>query len=73
MHWYTYKELRKCFVVNIGKIFYINFLVYAHWLMYISISQLRDCCISVDQARYARYKVAKYLDIATKKRKFKVL
>ena len=37
----------------LGKIFHVNFLGYAHWFMFISISQLKDYYISVDQARYA--------------------
>ena len=45
----------------------MNFLVYAHWLMSIRISQLKDHSISVDQARDATYIVAKYLDTATVK------
>ena len=35
--------------------------------MSIKISQLKDHCISVDQARYATSIVAKYLDTATVK------
>ena len=45
----------------------MNFLGYAHWFMSIRISQMKDHSISVDQARYATYIVAKYLDIATVK------
>ena len=43
----------------------MNFLGYAHWFMSIRISHLKDHSISVDQARYATYIVAKYLDTAT--------
>ena len=50
-----------------GKIFHVNFIVLAHWLMTIRISQLKDHYISVYQARYANYIVAKYLDTATVK------
>ena len=45
----------------------MNFLGYAHWFMPIRISQMRDHSISVDQARYATFIVAKYLDTATSK------
>ena len=50
-----------------GKIFHVNFLVYAHWFMSIRISQMRDHSISVDQTRYATYIVVKYLYTATVK------
>ena len=40
----------------------MNFLGYAHWFMSIIISQLKDHSISVDQAIYTTYIVAKYLD-----------
>ena len=50
-----------------GKRFHVNFLGYAHWFMSIRISQLKDHSISVDQARYATYIVAKYLDTDTVK------
>ena len=40
----------------------MNFLGYAHWFMSIIISQLKDHSIYVDQAIYATYIVAKYLD-----------
>ena len=50
---------------TLGKIFYVKFLGYADWFMYIRISQLNDNYISVDQARYATYVVAKYLDTVT--------
>ena len=49
-----------------GKIFHVNFLGYAHWFMS-TISQLKDNSISVDQAIYATYIVAKYLDTDTVK------
>ena len=39
----------------------MNFLVYAHWFISISISQLKYYSISVDQSRYATYSFAKYL------------
>ena len=47
---------------NLGKIFHVNFLGYAHWFISIRISQMRDHSISVDQTRYAPSIVAKYLD-----------
>ena len=49
------------------KIFYVNFLGYAHWFMSIRISQTKDHYISVDQDRYDTSIVAKYLDTATVK------
>ena len=52
---------------TLGKIFHVNFLGYAHWFMSISISQMRDNSISVDQARYANTIFIKYLDNATVK------
>ena len=48
-----------------GNIFHVNFLGYAHWFMFIRISQLKDHYISVDQARYPISSVVKYLDTAT--------
>ena len=45
----------------------MNFLGYAQWFMSIRISQLKDHSISVDQARYTSYIVAKYLDTSTVK------
>ena len=45
----------------------MNFLGYAHWLMSRRIFQLNDHSISMDQARYAIYIVAKYLDTSTVK------
>ena len=50
-----------------GKRFHVNLLGYARWFMSIRISQMKDRSISVDQARYATYIVAKYLDTATVK------
>ena len=40
---------------------------FAHWIMSIIISQLKDHFISVDQARYATAIVAKYVDTVTVK------
>ena len=45
----------------------MNFLGYAHWFMSIRTSQLKNSSISMDQARYATYIVAKYLYNATVK------
>ena len=52
---------------NLGKIFHVNFLGYAHWFMSIITSQMKDNSISVDQDRYATSIVAKYLDTVTVK------
>ena len=40
---------------------------YAHWFMSIRISHMKDHSISLDQAKYATYIVAKYLNTATVK------
>ena len=56
---YTNEDLVKWFVDTLVKIFYVNFLGYAHLFMTIIISQLKDRSISVDQARYATSVVAK--------------
>ena len=48
----------------LGKISNVIFLGYAHWFIYITISQLKDRYISVYQARYAISVVAKYIDTA---------
>ena len=50
--WYTNEGPGKWFVDTLGKIFHVNFLGYAHWLMSIRISQMKYHSISVDQARY---------------------
>ena len=52
---------------TIGKRFDVNFLGYAHLFVTIIISQLEDHSISLDQARYATYVVAKYLGTAIMK------
>ena len=49
---------------TLGNLFHVNFLGYAHWLMSIIISQMKDHSISVDQAIYSTYAVSKYLDTA---------
>ena len=64
---YTSEVLGKWFVDTLGKILHVNFLGYAHWFMSIRIYHMRDHSISVDQARYATYIVAKYLDNTTVK------
>ena len=65
VYWYTNEDIGKYFVDTLGKRYHVNFLVYAHWFMSIRISQWNDHYISVDQARYATYIVANYLDTAT--------
>ena len=65
VHWYTSEALEKWFVDDLGKIFHLNFLGYAHWFMSIRISQIKDHSISVDQVRYATSIVEKYLHTST--------
>ena len=67
VYWYTFEALGNLFVETIGNVFHVNFLVYAHWFMSISISYIKDHYISVYQAIYVTYIVAKYLDTATVK------
>ena len=62
VYWYTNEDIGKWFVDALGKRCHVNLLGYAHWFMSIRISQLKDHSIYVDQARYATYIVAKYLD-----------
>ena len=59
VYWYTSEALGKLFVNNLGKIFHVNFLGYAHWFMSIIISQMKDHSISIYQDRYATYIVEK--------------
>ena len=59
VYWYIYEAIEKWFVDNLGKRFHGNFLGYAHWLMSIIISHMKDHSISVDQSRYATSIVAK--------------
>ena len=40
----------------------MNLLGFAHWFMSIRVSQLKDCSISVNQARYSTSIVEKYFD-----------
>ena len=65
LYLYVHEKFGKWFVDKLGKRFHVNFLGYAYWFMYIMISHLEDNYISVDQARYATYVLAKYLDTAT--------
>ena len=67
VYWYENEDLGKWFFDTLGMRFHMNFLVFAHCFMSIRVSQLKDNSISVDQARYATYIVAKYLDTATVK------
>ena len=67
VYWYTNEDLGKWFVDTLGKRFHVSFLGYVHWFMSISISQMKDHSISVDQDRYATSIVEKYLDTATVK------
>ena len=64
---YISEALGKWFVDTLGKIFRVNFLGYAHLLMSIRISQMRDHSIYVDRSIYATYIVEKYLDSDTLK------
>ena len=64
---YKSKALGKWLVENLGKIFNVNFLVYAHWFISIRISQLRDHYVSVYQDIYATSIVDKYLATSTVK------
>ena len=59
VYWYTSEAILKWFVDTLGKIFHVDFLGYEHWFMPIRISHTKDHYISVDQARYATYIVAK--------------
>ena len=64
VYWSTFESLGKWFVDTLGKIFHVNFLGYAHWFMSRIFSQIKDNSISVYQARYSNYIVAKYFDTA---------
>ena len=65
---YIYEELVKWFVNTPENILHVNFLGYAHWFMSISVSQIEDRYISVNEARYATSIVEKYIDTATIKK-----
>ena len=45
----------------------MDFFGYAYWFMSITIYQMKDHYVYVDQARYASSIVSKYLDTATVK------
>ena len=64
-YWYTSEALEFLFVDTLGRIFHMNFMVFAHWFMSIRISQMKDHYILVDQARYATSVVDNYLDTST--------
>ena len=51
-----------------GKIFHVNLLGYSYWCIFIRVSQSKDHCVLVDQARYATSVVEKYIDTATIKK-----
>ena len=55
---------------NLGKIFHVNFLGYAHWFMSIRIYHIKYHSISLDQDRYDTSIVAKYLNKDTVKTRF---
>ena len=58
------KFLENGFLGTLGKRSHVKLLGYAHWLMSIRISHMKDHYIPVDKARYATSVVAKYLDTA---------
>ena len=65
LYWCTSEALGRWFMDTLGKIFQVNFLGYAHWFMSISIHQMKDHSISLDQARYATSIAANNLDDVT--------
>ena len=65
IYWYTYEELGNWFVDTPGKRYHVNFLGYAHWFIYIRISQLKYHYILVDQYRYYTSVVEKYINTHT--------
>ena len=67
VYWYTSKYLVKCFVDNLGNIFHVKLLGYAHWFMPIRIYQMKARSISVDHAWYDTYIDVKYMDTAIAK------
>ena len=62
VYWYKYETLVKWFVYYLRKRLHVKFLGYAHWFISISISQIKDHYISVDQAIYDTFIVDNYLD-----------
>ena len=65
VYWYTYEAIDIFFVDDLGKIFHLNFLVYAHWFMSTISYHMKDHPISVYQDRYSTSIVDKYLDTST--------
>ena len=61
VYWYTSEEIWKWFVDTLEKILYVKFWGYARWFISISISQLKNYYISVDQARYATFVIEIYI------------
>ena len=55
IYWYTYEALGKWFVDTLVNRFHVNFLGFAHWLVLIIISHIKDHSISVDKVIYATY------------------
>ena len=58
----------KCFLKTLKNILNVNFLVFAHWFMSISISHMKYHSIPIYHARYPTYIMDKYLDTATFKK-----
>ena len=58
---YTSEELEKWFVDTLENTFHLNFLVFSHWFMLITISELNYHSISVDQGSYATSIVEIYI------------
>ena len=67
VYWYTYEALGKWFMYTLGKRSRVNFLVYAHWFMSISILHMKGHSISVYQDIYTTSVVAEYMYTATVK------
>ena len=65
LFWYKHEDLVKWFVDSLGTRIHVKFVGYPHWFMSISISQLKNYLISVDQDRYATAVMSTYLDTAT--------
>ena len=68
VYWYKSEALVKWFVGTLRKRFHVKFLVFTHWFISISISQLKENSISVNQARYATSVLAKYIYTITVKK-----
>ena len=71
IYWYKYEDLAKWFVDTILKMVHVNFLGYSHWFMSSSISKLKNCSISAEQARHVTAAMSKYLDTDTIKANLK--